>query len=450
MTQQQRGLLGILCLATAGFVSGLAAPDFPPTKVWQIAVFPLVLAFTLWLYCRIRPIPLLIPFVLACLGSFPIAFAASFVGGLLGMGLGSWDDPHGTSRTFLVAGAFGGIMGALVITFAFYALFLPSRWWRSLMKAAVCSLAGGLFAVVGVTFEIDPDHSLTFAVATWQTGVGALLGTILWWERRNAAQPLSHDSAPVTSDGQAVRTVGLVVACAFAVTVWFRVGQLRRYHNAALEKQAALAEAARRGIEEVNAHDRERARLRDQEIAQQTAQLIAEAPPGYETARVEKEPIDQVVILPSPTDIYFAGPPSADVLPGRVELGEHAHVLPMRGWYRVGYRFLQRPGQPIHHAWVSVEVTAYPNPAWAQYELDRHTHVFYSYSKPAKKFGSHVFYEYRSSSSPTYYWLSGSKVIVVTCYPDDELMLRRYLTKYPSSLKMSASAASYETNSTSN
>src|SRR5262249_23575137 len=103
-------------------------------------------------------------FVVAGLISAPAAFYVVLGSGFIAHGLSS---------------------GAAVLIGAFYLLFFPQpsfpRW---VMKTGLWSCVGGALAMAGLAMEIDPNHSVKFAVVTWQTGMGALLGALMWWERR--------------------------------------------------------------------------------------------------------------------------------------------------------------------------------------------------------------------------------------------------------------------------
>jgi len=204
MTRLQRNLLGIVSLAAAGFISGIVSPVFPPGMSWQVAVFPAIMAAALWLACGMRSIPRAILFFFAGLGSYYLALRVSWAALYFSpFRFFDYFDPE--SPGFISDKvAFGGIAGSAVVIAAFYASFLPHLDWRRwLWKSLLWSGMGGLLAFAGWLLENKlylPEFG--FIVVTWQTGMGALLGTLLWLEKRSATTASQENSAPISRLGR--------------------------------------------------------------------------------------------------------------------------------------------------------------------------------------------------------------------------------------------------------
>ena len=292
MTRLQRNLLGIVSLAAAGFISGIVSPVFPPGMSWQVAVFPAIMAAALWLACGMRSIPRAILFFFAGLGSYYLALRVSWAALYFSpFRFFDYFDPE--SPGFISDKvAFGGIAGSAIVIAAFYASFLPHLDWRRwLWKSLLWSGMGGLLAFAGWLLENKlylPEFG--FIVVTWQTGMGALLGTLLWLEKRSATTASQENSAPISP---VRKTAGLGIVCVLALLSVYGVSQRRQYYIAALAKRAAAAEEGQKNLERANAWKSQQAHQRQELIDQSTA----EAPPGYETASVTKMAADKVLSM---------------------------------------------------------------------------------------------------------------------------------------------------------
>lgn len=198
MTEQQRDLFGILSLATAGFLSGLASPNVLLPRDWHFAIFPIAIAIALWLCCQIRSAKLIM-LVVAGLISAPAGFWVGFAAAIVAEGLFSkgWDSPQFLKPLFLVGGTVAGFVGAAVLIGAFYLLFYPqSSFWRWLKKTVLWSSGAGALAMAGLIMETNPNRSMKLAVVMWQTGMGVLFGALIRWERQRQRIALGLPDTP--------------------------------------------------------------------------------------------------------------------------------------------------------------------------------------------------------------------------------------------------------------
>jgi len=149
---------------------------------------------------------------------------------------------------------------------------------------------------------------------------------------------------------------------------------------------------------------------------------------------------DKVLILPVINRIYIAQIPTVTAIPRRNEQGWDTFIRPASVSYRVRYERPPGTEAPSSHPGVIVEVTHYPNQSWAKYEL-RNTPspnmgIDFPPAQPARMFENNIFLyrDKKTGLAPVYYWASGDKLVVVRCHREGELVLKRYLMKYPSSL----------------
>jgi len=309
----------------------------------------------------------------------------------------------------------GSFVTVLLQLAGFLYLLVPERggrwvWWMALRSA----LAGFLFAcVVGLLgggragFSAGNLLLVEFGEAAWQTGLALLLGIALCAKQDSPHAPTVK--APETSAWPKSRfaVFPILVGYFAVVSVWSNLARER-------------------------AHEEKR-ELRTR-IAAEITQSLAEAPSLENLPQLKPQPMDQVLVMHQVASWtpYYSGSYDRPAEPAGIS-GYHPYApYPHRLIYYVYY------AEPENNYAVGVDVTQYPNPNWAKYEV-RNTPGRNALIedregiKRLSRFGNNLY-----SAGPDFYWSSGDKLIVLNCsgiLPTviDEF-LKAYLEKYPSSI----------------
>jgi hypothetical protein len=341
--------------------------------------------------------------------------------------------------TFCIA----GFVGALIFNLALLLLLSPGK--NALFgKAAAWACAGaflgfvsaelaqyvgaGVAAVVGIPWTDmgtnDYYLSLYSGYLIWQTGMCFLVPLMV---PQSEADGLMPPPVRLTNAGKLFFGVIFIAVAALSYMVGRDVYLRWHYQR---------SEAARRAVE--NERLAAAAREKERKLQSQIAESIAEAPPGYEGTEVNKQPAEKVLIF-SNIEGFSAGIPTALGIPPRYSQTSFPYILPAQVRYSVDYHRPAKGGND--QSTVNVIVNQYPSEAWAQYELRNTPEPNMSVrGRPIEKltkFGNDVMRDRVLNFPPTYYWISNDKTIVVHCGAAGEVVLHRYLTKYPSSIKAS-------------
>ena len=178
---------------------------------------------------------------------------------------------------------------------------------------------------------------------------------------------------------------------------------------------------------------REGRRIRELQARQkaETMKSLAEAPPFENLPASAPKPLDQVFLM---QEIYGFKPnfSNSHDYPAQHSQGEMYAPFPERRTYSAMY------GGGTTYGGVTVNVTEYPNTAWAKYEVrntpTEHEFTDHTNFKHLTRFGNNLF----QYGPMNFIWASDNKVIFLYCegvMPEviDEF-LKAYLAKYPSSL----------------
>ena len=161
--------------------------------------------------------------------------------------------------------------------------------------------------------------------------------------------------------------------------------------------------------------------------AQQRA--IAEAPPIVDAPTFKFLPPEKVLIVREIAGLYPWMPDS------RIS-AQASNIMPTVMRYTVGYTTTKNPGPESARRVVAVEVTEFPNAEWARYHV-KHPKLSYGLGtdqsvKEVQKFGQTVVQD-----GPGSFLWPHETFVVSVCYETpqvNDVFIREYLAKYPSSL----------------
>jgi hypothetical protein len=333
--------------------------------------------------------------------------------------------------------AFGGALGGVVLLMPMLLLFKPSSvsWGASLGKAFWGILLSGI--VGGIAWEFGPtlgkaiwallptaplpqpeSYGMAALFFVWQPVIALFIGWATSENRKSVPMQASDGKwevgapAPQTSGGLDRRTFVLIVASLVALSLT-RIIPVRL-------------------------------RLAHREHA--VAKMRGSRPSAVDLPVVEPMSEEQALILKQIGD-YQPGHAMKNV-----ELVSHE-----KGFERPGSMYFStlytKTGEPVPQwplaprQYISIVVQQYPNSAWAQYFAEYPPNRYNSFDNPKQhaivaQFNNRVRSNQLERSPgqtwyPLYYmWLSGSCVITVEYYTQEENLeiVRAYLEKYPSSI----------------
>ena len=335
----------------------------------------------------------------------------------------------------------GGFVGAFIVVVA--ALFLFGRGditWESIRKVLFCAGAGGALGMVGwacgpflggvLWLGLKGLHlvssSQTYQVAVvqntleylslrvvWQTGVALLLGLMLSTEGAIADTPNSP-IPPATPAPRKIQRFAAILffGAIFALLSW-QVSRVVRGQMAVKHRQDAVGK------------------------------MIAEAPSVEKLPSIEAVPVEKALLVEQIGGL-FATAPSVFRMGGRPFLQNGAPAMPPTVKYSVGYAPVR--DMLLLAVTVDVFVQQFPNAEWALYKTKYPVDYGSSLNDPQyrsiiTKFGNRIVMNTAGrypdgNRKLDFLWPNGNVVVTVRYETRnvDEEILKRYLSKYPSSL----------------
>lgn len=393
-------------------------------------IFGAVISVYFFAFVGIHSVAKVISLVLASTFAYGVAFFSGFwigmlVSGMLGLSMNSENAEltAGMIAPILIA----GVIGSFVMVTAVLRLYSSDRAWkRVLTRSSVCSLVGGVLALVGWALGSPLGGAVWSALQwmhlnasgqdvdwgarggilnfysvhiVWQAGMGVVLGVLLSYTPLVEA-PRSSPVRPATKAnlGNAVLFVCMALALA-----WF----LRRW----------LPDE-----------------YRESRWQRGYARHVAEKPSVDNLPQIALAPSDAMLILTAFGE-YVPRHPNAG--PG--------HYVPISGpqpqVYSVRYSPAEAPdGGPNVGPHADIHIEEWPNVAWAKWELENGNFSRLNGGvEQSFQFGNRTLYKHapndRWGPNQSYAWISENRIIVLEFYsvaPSE--FLRVYLQKYPSSL----------------
>jgi hypothetical protein len=303
---------------------------------------------------------------------------------------------------------------ALVVYIGFGIALFPKR--SALRTVPIASLFA---TVAAITFAVLGERqrgswfplpwSTEAMYPLWQTTLAFFLGLTLWTDRIVAKRPTGSSQAenPVRSTRNGFITLGILIAYSIGLTLW-TAAVVSRYGKAVHQSQAR--------------------------VEGELAQSLAAAPSRENLPAVRENPVDELLVMQPIAGWapYASGGgmlPAENFLPSQ-EMANQRALRPQRYSYGASYTDGSRA--------LRVNVTNYPIPEWAKYEL-RHIPtsneliIHPDWVKKLVKFGNNFYQD-----GPYVFWPSGNNLVMLDCQGTPpavvDQFLKAYLEKYPSSL----------------
>ena len=401
--------LGLAGLGAASISAMI--PSTSQLKTYSIGcLFGIALASYVKFFERHQRTLSLVTFVLVCSVIFPLAELSGFEGTSL-LHARFRSDSQLLSIPY-EAGFIGGFVGNMILFIA-VSFFLSERNilnWATLVNALYLSSGGGILGVAGVAAQhwwqaATQAESLNPIILVWQPGVAFILGAYL--ERRSRGLT-NVCSTPVLEERENIRPwygkIETRVVLSLAILGWLGFVLYR------------IVEADRLESESVAASER----------------YLKTQPPSKGLARPPEVSIGQELILEEIGTFYPWAP--------------FARPYGLLGVeYNVGYTETKNPAPINVRQVVSAQVIRWPNVYWAQYVASNPQSNLLVVDPGALsrvKRGDNTVIQNEHNRYPNgggnvcFHWPSGTASVSL-CFETtriDDLVLKRYLDRYPSNL----------------
>ncbi len=437
-------IAGLLTIVVPSLIGRLGLPIAIFTGTFVGDIFGVVIAVYFWIFLGERSAWRLLGFVLASTAAYIAAMFATIYSAMampLSRG-GPWAST-GTDVSvggFLIGGAVGGFVVFLGALICFSERKLSRTFLTALELSPVGAILGGLgwaagpslgnpiLHVIGET--VNPYTNAQAACSyslflVWQAGMGLTLGWLFSREpvavpASSAPAPASSAPAPVVGSNRVARIARIALFAAAALVSAFiaRTEFPRQYQSA--EWQRAYKK-----------HVAERPPMPPQPAERPSMETLPNQLP--ERPSLENLPEVQPVAPQKMLILHQFG----EYVPGDVR-PEPIPKAPATTWYGVRYAIpgpstLGKTG-PV----VNVQVTEYPNAAWARYKIFQHANgIDLANSTRAVKFGNRIYGQATETAEGRhgfYTWRSGNRLIALWFYSaDPDEILKAYLERFPSS-----------------
>lgn len=342
-------------------------------------------------------------------------FACGFTGAVLIVGVSLFLFEQGNDYWRCVKGALiGGMAGGLLAVAGWLAGEVPP-YCREILKLLFDPTVGWeSFREFFRDLNLDAPRSLSAIRLVFQTGVTITLGLLLKREEQSPSGTARKSAARVV-----LRVLGLSLAVV-AVLLCARVGAY--YGWRAVTAGRARWEATR--------------------YEKAAKQYIAEAPSTQNLPSVRPMPLEQVLVMENLGGFVMRAP-EIMVSAGQAPTRPEQVAQPPRVVYLMEYA--PPPFSSISPRPIGVRIEQYPNAQWAQFSAN-YSHLFDCCREKLNDLstinvsGNQIRKHTITNLGPElaeYFWSSGNFFVVVTCLARDfnGEVTKRYLQKYPSSLK---------------
>ncbi len=454
MTGSDKRLTIALAGLLAGLIAGLLSVVVPPS-VSQLdsafisalfgdlfsaaGIFGIVLCVYFWVFPRRRSVFGSIGFVLASTAAYILAWFTTASSSMYSPFFRSMDTGS-IAGTPVLAFVLGGTVGAFVVLLAALLFFSAEKSvFRNFLQALMWSPAGGALGALG--WATGPSLGVQIVTAmgqkellaspgtadtgyyyslylVWQAGMGLAIGWLF------SGQPVEATAGsavpPVFASNRATRIARIALFAAAALVFWkFSLREFpQRYQSAEWQRayKKHLAErppmpnqpAEKPPAENLPNQLPERpslANLPEIQLVAPEKMLIVRQFGEYVPSGVRPEPIPKAPA----TTVYLV-----------------TYALPGAATFR-------KTG-PVN---VQLQVTEYPNAAWARYEIFQLANgLDLAKSSRLVKFGNRVYGQATDAAEGrhgSYTWLSGNRLIALWFYSaDPDKILKAYLERFPS------------------